>query len=156
MMRLISLLPVNLRESSDLQARAEKVFGVDLTGIDLDEFAMGLQVEREHDDVTGGDMKQVAKIALAHLREVPDYYTKLKTSVEGQTKVSSVNEDDQTPSYMNVSSLQSIKANAEFLLTLINDSTPVDNWAESAIAVAAHELSQVADYMRGRQQTPTT
>lgn len=88
-MQLISLLPINLREAFDLQARAEKVFAVDLNGIDLDEFAMGLTVEREHDDITGGDMKQIAKIVLAHLREVPDYYTKLKTYVESQNGVDS-------------------------------------------------------------------
>lgn len=62
----------------------------------------------------------------------------------------SVNEDDHVPSYMNRSSLESIKVNAEFLLSVITDETPVDNWAEDHIATAAHDISQVADYMRGR------
>jgi hypothetical protein len=38
----------------------------------------GINVELEHCDVTGGDLVMTAKIALAHLREDPDYYKKLK------------------------------------------------------------------------------
>lgn len=55
---------------------------VDWSVIDLDEFVAGLSVESEHDD--GGELDVVdsdldlAKIVLAHLREVPDYYSKLK------------------------------------------------------------------------------
>lgn len=65
-------------ESDDgLRRRAEKVLGVDLQGIDMHQFSMGMNVEREHDDVTNGDWRLIAKIALAHLRELPDYYTKL-------------------------------------------------------------------------------
>lgn len=43
---------------------------------------MGMKVEREHNDVTHGDPKLVEKIVMAHLKEVPDYYTKLKEIVE--------------------------------------------------------------------------
>jgi hypothetical protein len=46
------------------------------------EVDMGLEVEKEHDDVTKGDKVKRAKIASAHLREVPDYYKKLKKFVE--------------------------------------------------------------------------
>jgi len=49
---------------------------------DIVQFWMGLNVETEHDDVTDGDPILIAKIALAHLREVKDYYTKLKEFVE--------------------------------------------------------------------------
>lgn len=44
---------------------------------------MGLDVELEHGtkdpgtDVTGDDPVMTGKIALAHLRELPDYYTRL-------------------------------------------------------------------------------
>jgi len=38
----------------------------------------GIQVEKEHNDVTDGDMRQIRKIAEAHLREDPKYYTKLQ------------------------------------------------------------------------------
>jgi hypothetical protein len=46
--------------------------------VDLDEFRMGLEAEAEHADVTGGNPLKTALIALAHLREKPDYYSKLK------------------------------------------------------------------------------
>jgi len=38
----------------------------------------GCKVELEHKDVTKGDPVMTAKIALAHLKELPDYYQRLK------------------------------------------------------------------------------
>ncbi|MEA2462032.1 MAG: hypothetical protein QOH90_2209 [Actinomycetota bacterium] len=60
--------------------------GIDYVGgpFDLEQFRMGLDVELEHGrrdpetDVTGDDPFTTGKIALAHLRELPDYYTRLK------------------------------------------------------------------------------
>jgi len=46
--------------------------------IDIREFWMGMNVEMEHTDVTKGNLKLTGKIALAHLKELPDYYTRLK------------------------------------------------------------------------------
>jgi hypothetical protein len=57
--------------------------GVDWTRIPIDEFRMGLSVELEHGahdpetDVTDDDLLLTGKIALAHLKEFPDYYTRL-------------------------------------------------------------------------------
>lgn len=42
----------------------------------------GLDVEKEHDDVTHGNKTETAKIVRAHLEERPDYYKKLKKCVE--------------------------------------------------------------------------
>ena len=50
---------------------------------DVEQFHMGLNVELEHGardpetDVTGNDPIITGKIALAHLNEFPDYYTRL-------------------------------------------------------------------------------
>jgi Protein of unknown function (DUF5661) len=50
---------------------------------DVEQFRMGLDVELEHGrhdpatDVTGDDPVTTGKIALAHLNEFPDYYTRL-------------------------------------------------------------------------------
>lgn len=58
--------------------------GVDWKKFDLEEFRMGMEVELEHGshdpqtDVTGNDPVMTGKIALAHLKEIPDYYTRLK------------------------------------------------------------------------------
>lgn len=49
---------------------------------DFNEFKQGIVVELEHTDVTGGDLELTAKIAAAHLKEVPNYYTLLKKYVE--------------------------------------------------------------------------
>lgn len=47
---------------------------------------MGMKVEHEHDDVTHGDSTLTAKIAAAHLKEDPEYYTKLKAVEESFPK----------------------------------------------------------------------
>lgn len=50
---------------------------------DLEQFRVGMDVELEHGtrdpgtDVTGDDPVLTGKIALAHLRELPDYYMRL-------------------------------------------------------------------------------
>lgn len=57
--------------------------GVDWQKYDLEEFRMGLAVELEHGvrdpqtNVTGDDEVATGKIALAHLKEIRDYYTRL-------------------------------------------------------------------------------
>jgi Protein of unknown function (DUF5661) len=56
---------------------------------DVEQFLRGLEVELEHGrrdpvtDVTHDDPVQTAKIAWAHLRELPDYYTRL-AAMEGE------------------------------------------------------------------------
>lgn len=67
--------------------------GVDWSRYALAEFRKGLAVEMEHGshdpqtDVTHDDPILTAKIALAHLKEIPDYYTrlaKMEAEAEGQ------------------------------------------------------------------------
>jgi hypothetical protein len=60
-----------------------ETLGIDWTRFDVEQFRMGLDVELEHGlhdpstDVTGNDPILTGKIALAHLNEFPDYYTRL-------------------------------------------------------------------------------
>lgn len=60
-----------------------KALGVDWTRVDSEQFRRGMEVELEHGrrdpstDVTGDDLFATGKIALAHLNEFPDYYTRL-------------------------------------------------------------------------------
>ncbi len=55
----------------------------DAVRFDLEQFRMGMDVELEHGsrdvqtNVTNDDPLTTGKIALAHLREFPDYYTRL-------------------------------------------------------------------------------
>ena len=57
--------------------------GVDWRVVDCDEFRRGMEVELEHGrrnpvtNVTNDDLLMTGKIALAHLAEFPDYYTRL-------------------------------------------------------------------------------
>jgi DNA-directed RNA polymerase alpha subunit len=57
---------------------------IDWSKFDVEQFRMGLDVELEHGtvdpqtNVTNNDPSTTAKIALAHLKEFPDYYTRLK------------------------------------------------------------------------------
>lgn len=68
--------------SEEAQILGEKV-GIDFTKYDLEEFRMGLSVELEHGssdpetNVTNDDEIMTAKITWAHLKEIPDYYTRL-------------------------------------------------------------------------------
>lgn len=57
--------------------------GIDWSEFELEEFRRGLTVELEHGlhdpvtNVTDDDLQMTGKIAWAHLREFPDYYTRL-------------------------------------------------------------------------------
>src|SRR5664280_1690231 len=57
---------------------------IDWSRFDVEQFRMGLDVELEHGlvdpstDVTGNDPIITGKIALAHLNEFADYYTRLE------------------------------------------------------------------------------
>lgn len=69
--------------SSDEAREIGNRLGVDWSKVDFEQFRMGLGVELEHGridpdtDVTHDDPLVTGKIALAHLREIPDYYTRL-------------------------------------------------------------------------------
>jgi hypothetical protein len=69
--------------SSDESREIGNRIGVDWSKINLEQFRMGLEVELEHGqrdpdtDVTHDDELVTGKIALAHLREISDYYTRL-------------------------------------------------------------------------------
>ncbi|MBU0598462.1 hypothetical protein KKF61_05770 [Patescibacteria group bacterium] len=58
--------------------------GVDWAKYDVEQFRSGMDVELEHGtensltNVTNDDPLMTGKIAMAHLNEFPDYYTRLK------------------------------------------------------------------------------
>ena len=64
---------------------------IDWSKFDVEQFRMGMDVELEHGlidhhtNVTNDDPLTTGKIALAHLNEFPDYYTRLeKMEKEGE------------------------------------------------------------------------
>ena len=58
--------------------------GINWNEVTLDEFTKGVNVELEHGtrypetNVTNNDKRITGKIAWAHLKEFPDYYTRLE------------------------------------------------------------------------------
>ncbi len=71
--------------TSDEAARVGVEIGIDWASapFDVEQFRMGMDVELEHGlhdlltNVTDSDPIVTGKIALAHLNEFPDYYTRL-------------------------------------------------------------------------------
>lgn len=71
------------RVSADEAKGIGTTLGIDWAKIDLAQFQRGLEVEYEHGardpetNVTNDDPLLTGKIAWAHLKEFPDYYTRL-------------------------------------------------------------------------------
>jgi len=74
-----SLTPVEIEDITEEGLSVEKDVGA--KDVDPDELAMGIQVEYEH--TVNKDLAR--KIAIDHLAEIPDYYTRLK-KMEDQAK----------------------------------------------------------------------
>ena len=66
--------------------------GIDWSKFDVEQYRMGLDVELEHGlvdlhtNVTNDDPMMTGKIALAHLNEFSDYYTRLEEMEEEAEK----------------------------------------------------------------------
>ena len=69
--------------SADEANQIGTLLGVNWSKVELDQFRRGLEVEFEHGshdpetNVTNDDPALTGKIAWAHLKEFPDYYTRL-------------------------------------------------------------------------------
>ena len=76
------------RFTAEEARRIGEALGIDWSKFDIEQFRMGLDVELEHGkidpatDVTHDDPIMTGKIALAHLNEFPDYYTRLEKMEE--------------------------------------------------------------------------
>jgi len=80
--------------AEDEARRVGEQIGIDweTAPFDVEQFRMGMDVELEHGlhdpatNVTGDDAVTTGKIALAHLNEFPDYYTRLARMEEEATR----------------------------------------------------------------------
>ena len=76
------------RTTSEEARRVGDQIGVDWSRFDLEQFRHGMDIEYEHGshdpqtDVTGDDPILTGKIALAHMKEYPDYYVRLERMEE--------------------------------------------------------------------------
>jgi hypothetical protein len=79
--------PFSLAEAKQIG----NALGIDWDTFNVEQFLMGLEVELEHGardtqtNVTDDDALITGKIALAHLKEFPDYYTRL-SAMEKEAK----------------------------------------------------------------------
>lgn len=70
--------------NSEEAKKIGNALGIDWNDIQLDQFTKGVNVEFEHGtrypetNVTNDDKALTGKIAWAHLKEFPDYYTRLE------------------------------------------------------------------------------
>ncbi len=79
--------------SGEEAKRIGEELGIIWDKFDINQFKIGMQVELEHGtanpftNVTNDDLLITGKIALAHLNEMPDYYTRLlKMEQEAEVK----------------------------------------------------------------------
>ncbi len=69
--------------SKEKAKKIGETLGIDWTKFDVEQFRVGMDIELEHGtenqltNVTNDDPLKTGKIALAHLNEFPDYYTRL-------------------------------------------------------------------------------
>jgi Protein of unknown function (DUF5661) len=76
------------KTTTDAARRVGAALNIDWGMIDLEQFRRGMDVEFEHGthdqqtDVTHDDPLMTGKIALAHLKEFPDYYVRLERMEE--------------------------------------------------------------------------
>lgn len=78
--------------SAEEAKKIGEALGLDWSRFDVEQFRKGMDVELEHGtensltNVTNDDPMMTGKIALAHLNEFPDYYTRLEKMEEEAKK----------------------------------------------------------------------
>jgi len=75
--------------STEEAKKIGKEIGINFTKFDLEQFRLGLAIELEHGsqwgnetNVTKDDPLVTGRIVWAHLKEIPDYYTRLSKMEE--------------------------------------------------------------------------
>jgi hypothetical protein len=74
----------NKKFTSEEAKKVGDELNIDWANFSLEQFRIGLHIELEHGlcdpetNVTGDNLLLTGKIALAHLKEIPDYYTRLE------------------------------------------------------------------------------
>ena len=93
--KLNDYLHESLKITSEVAKSVGDSIGIDWDKTDFNQFHQGINIELEHGDAntqtdlipgpdsTDTSLKIIGKIALAHLDEIPDYYTRLKDMEAG-------------------------------------------------------------------------
>lgn len=129
--------------SEDEAKELGKVIGIDWENVKFtpEDLQMGFDVELEHGlkdtetNVTDDDVETTAKIAWAHLKEMPDYYKRLKKMEDGQKKEAHVLARAQVDAYGQLATIVTDLATRlkkeknpqvrEYIQSLLNESEPL-------------------------------
>ena len=83
--KIQSQLREGFKVTDEMVDEVVKELNLDPSKVDLEQLKMGIKIEQEHGpdrgedtNITKDDLIMTAKIAQAHLKELPDYYTRLK------------------------------------------------------------------------------
>ena len=74
--------------TEDLARNVGDKLDINFKEVSLEEFMRGLTIEQEHSDITKGDPVVTGEIAIVHLEEIPDYYTRLDALEENAKRES--------------------------------------------------------------------
>jgi hypothetical protein len=66
-----------MRITQDQARKVGNKLKVNWDKVNIEQLRMGIQAESEHRNVVGNSMTKWALIALAHLKEIPNYYSRL-------------------------------------------------------------------------------
>jgi len=72
-----------MKITAEMAQQIGEKLGIDWKNFNLEQFRKGMEVELEHGardpetNVTNDNLEMTGKIALAHLKELPDYYDRL-------------------------------------------------------------------------------
>jgi hypothetical protein len=72
-----------MKITAEMAQKIGEKLGIDWKNFNLEQFRKGMEVELEHGardpetNVTNDNLEMTGKIALAHLKELPDYYDRL-------------------------------------------------------------------------------
>ncbi len=68
--------------SKKIVTKLAKQYNINLDVISIELLQFAINEEHEHRDIIGDDPEAALRIALAHLNEFPDYYTRLQKMVD--------------------------------------------------------------------------
>ena len=101
--------------------------GINWNIIDIHQFRRGLEVELEHGlvdsntNVTNNDMLTTGKIALAHINELSDYYTRLDMIESAKINANTANQPRVSNSTLNLALGAALGFGAMFLYNKFNE-----------------------------------
>jgi hypothetical protein len=126
-----------IAESEDIIKKLAKKHDVSEEQIEK-QLEMGMEIEKEHTD----NPAEARKIAIDHLEEKPDYYTKLKKYVEGDMK-----EEKDHEHSMGRAQVSTIMSAGKRIKKKLKGEGNLPAWVQAKLTKASDYIDSAADYM---------